>query len=239
MNMFEFLKDLGNAEVTSGKEERKSTKQELNPTNGADIRLFKDGRIFPSAELVEEFDLEYTDKDASTGNGFDVIDTRQWAGWKAEVKILLIAAVNKSKAKVDMFSATNYNEDGTAVSSVLTQGATTFGKKLITMLQEVYTEELFGEKNHVDLTIARGYDMSTEDGIYYIPKAMIKGEKKGTAKVVRREYSNLYPLVIFEAKSNEVTNEEGEYITAEITEEEDSLNTFEVFTATSNEELVD
>jgi hypothetical protein len=203
--MFDFLKNLGDVEVTSGKVEGQSTRivrKDANPTNGADLRLFKDGSVYPSKELVAEFELEYTNKDTVTGNGFDVIDTRTWAGWKADTHVLLIAPISKSKSKVDLFDQTKYNEDGTPISTVVDQGSNTFGKKLLTMISEIYGDVDFTDKSYVDLVIGRGYNFATEEGIYYIPKAVVKGDKKGAIKVVRREYTSLYPLVIFQEESS-------------------------------------
>src|SRR6187551_1206779 len=136
-----------------------------NPTSLA-IRLWKDGSVFPSQALVDQFDLEYkiatitkvalplkegqTEEDqkfkneyyyvSGPGNGFDVIDSRRWPSYKADGDTLFISPVQKDQAKVDLFSSVGYNEeDGTPKNSVMEQGANSFGKStLLDAVKEIY-----------------------------------------------------------------------------------------------------
>jgi hypothetical protein len=181
--------------------ERGSRKLETNPTNGADFRLFKDGRIFPSLSLVEEFNLQYSAKGAAQGNGFDVFSTKNWKSYptNAPGHAVLIASINKAMPKVDVFSSTKYGADGTPVSKVEEQGAKTFGEELIDLLKDIYGFDFNEESNFVDLKIIREQRVSNSDNIYYIPKKVKKGVNAGQIEHIRRENLVLNPLVIFEA----------------------------------------
>lgn len=220
--------------------------QERNPTNGAHLRLFKDGRLYPSAELVAKFNLEYTDIATKGGNGFDVTESSRWTNTASNPNTcIFISAIPKAEPKVDLFGSTTYfgpkdelpegKKVGDAASSAITQGPATFGKKLIVMLREAYNldstivegteggiDPLFGEKNHVDLFIAEKYPVTLPDGIYYLPKQVSSGENKGEWTVVRRENITMFPLVVFtpECVTTEVVSESvNETVTEAVIEE--------------------
>jgi hypothetical protein len=179
----------------------KVPKTQKNPTN-ADLRLFADGSIYPSKELVEEFQLEYQKKDSDLPEfGFDVFETSKWGMWPAQQHFVVITQVSKHAKKVDLFSKTGYDKDtGEPRSSVIDQGAGTFGKRLITMLEETYEVDLFKNGNSfVDLLIAKDSPVpGTKNGIYNIPKMIVKGAKAGTYSTERRENITVYPLIISE-----------------------------------------
>src|SRR5690242_3099494 len=97
------------------------------PKNGASIRVYKNGSVYPSKEVVDRFNLEYSAKGSDTpGTGFDIVDTRKWPVFptsnpithEAVPAVILIASVSKNAPKVDLFAQTTYNEDGTPYSSV-------------------------------------------------------------------------------------------------------------------------
>ena len=167
------------------------TPMERNPTNGASLRLFKDGSVYPSLEAVGKYDLEYA---GTTGNGFDVIDSRNWAMYPQGAQpVVFIAAVSKKAGLVDLFASAKKES-----ISVLTQGSKTFGPELITMLQEVYgVEDLFATQKYVDLVIVEDVTMPSLDGIYNVPKVTAKGEHKGEATTKRRENITVNPLALF------------------------------------------
>lgn len=126
-----------------------------NP-EGTKIRLFKNGAIYPSKELVENYALEYLPKDSEEkAFGFDIMSSKSFPNTAhLESSFLILAVVLKSLTKVDVFGSTKYYSaedvsklaaEGTEVvegqpkSSVLDQGNTTFGKDvLIPMLKEIY-----------------------------------------------------------------------------------------------------
>jgi hypothetical protein len=251
--MFNFLNNIQieeNApEVKVTKGGNGPVKQERNPSNGAHLRLFKDGKVYPSLALIDRFNLEYTDIATKGGNGFDITDSRKWTNTaKNPNAVLFISAVAKSSPKVDLFGSCTYyktgddipegKKAGDAKSSVVDQGPVTFGKQLIVMLREVYNldvttstdeegnevseDNLFGKSNFVDLFIAEDHGVTLPDGIYWLPKTITKGDNKGQQDVQRRENITMYPLVVF--KEEYVTNE---ITTAhEVTEEESVSSEF-------------
>lgn len=184
------------------------TKQELNPTNGASLRLFKDGSIYPSQELVDKYNLEYT-KDKS-GNGFDVFSSKDWNMYPSEntQHVVFINAIPKSENRVDLFgSAREVNGEFT---SVMEQGSKTFGEILINMIQDTYGIILFENSKYVDLMIVEDISIPASDGIYFIPKMVNKGENKGSMTTVRRENIIVNPLTLFKVEDKVETTVEVE-----------------------------
>lgn len=136
------------------------SRKEWNPTSGLVIRVWKDGSIFPSQELVDKFDLGYrkqlpedelaalkeSNRKPDMGNGFDVADSQDFPTFKTPQRLLIISPVAKTEGKVDLFGSVAYRkvdeEDGKAgepLISVMDQGTTTFGKDfLIPAIEEIY-----------------------------------------------------------------------------------------------------
>ena len=202
---FDFLKNttLTVVEKTVAKTSTGKTAMQRNPTNGASLRLFKDGSVYPSQDVVTKYKLEYSNfvpnnntlgyEEYVTPNGFDVIDSRTWAQYPQDAQpVVFIAAVPKKSGLVDLFSSAKV--EGT---SVMTQGSKTFGLELITMLQEVYNVELFTTQKYVDLTIVDNVELPSLDGIYNVPKTVAKGENKGMITTKRRENITVNPLALF------------------------------------------
>lgn len=129
-------------------------KKDWNPSTGLVIRLWKDGSVFPSADLVKYFDLDYrnqlTEEEVAAikegtlekpfrGNGFDVIDSNDFPAFQIGQRVLIIAPAEKDLGKVDLFSSVGYNEDNTPKVTVMDQGAVTFGKDfLIPRVEEIF-----------------------------------------------------------------------------------------------------
>lgn len=157
MSKLGFLKNV----VVAAQEQPKPTrngggaKKDWNPASGLVIRLWKDGSVFPSQELVSKFALEYENalteeeiaaikEDATKkpfrGNGFDVIDSADFPAFNlGGARVLIIAPAEKDLGKVDLFSSVGYNDDGTPKVTVMDQGAVTFGKDfLIPHVEEIY-----------------------------------------------------------------------------------------------------
>lgn len=210
---FDFLKNttLTVVEKTVAKSSTGKTAMQRNPTNGASLRLFKDGSVYPSMDAVTKYNLEYSNfvpnnntlgyEEYVTPNGFDVIDSRKWSQYPSNAQpVVFIAAVPKKSGLVDLFASAKV--EGT---SVMTQGSKTFGLELITMLQEVYNVELFTTQKWVDLTIVDNVELPSLDGIYNVPKTVAKGENKGMVTTKRRENITVNPLALFtvEAMSTE------------------------------------
>ena len=129
-------------------------KKDWNPASGLVIRLWKDGSVFPSEQLVKHFDLEYrnqlTEEEVAAikegtlekpfrGNGFDVIDSVDFPAFQIGQRVLIIAPAEKDLGKVDLFSSVGYNDDNTPKVTVMDQGAVTFGKDfLIPRVEEIF-----------------------------------------------------------------------------------------------------
>ena len=228
-----FLSFLGSAQVEqisgpSRKGGGRAKQWTPNPTLLA-IRLWRDGSVFPSKAAIDKFDLEYrncsitkvplplkegqTESDqkykneytfsAGPGNGFDVIDSRVWANYKADGHMLFISPVSKDEPKVDLFARVDYEDDGTPKNKVEEQGSATFGKDvLLAAVEELYgiklTEEL--GKDYVDLVIFDEFDginitekFSTP--VMLAPKRVVRGADKGKPDYIRRENALVYGLV--------------------------------------------
>jgi len=208
---FDFLKNvtINKVEETPKKTSTGRVAQEKNPKSGLTLRLFKDGAIYPSAELVDKFNLEYN-KD-KTGNGFDIFSSANWSQYPTDAdNVVFISAVSKDNARVDLFgSAREVNGE---LTSVMSQGSKTFGVELIPMLESVYGVKLFEDKKYVDLQVVE--EVKLEQEILYVPKMVMKGEHKGMMTTERRENVSLYPLAIL---SN---NEGSEVVNGEVEEPE-------------------
>lgn len=134
-------------------------------------------------------------------NGFDVFMLHTWTqaeNRESMPNVILVAVSPKKSDKVDLFSNTKYNDDGTPKSSVLDQGALTFGKDaLLPMIKEVYGIEI-GEEGFLDLEVVVSENVRSisPSGIFNLPKLITRGEKKGKADFVRRENVDIFPLVV-------------------------------------------
>jgi len=161
-----------------------------NP-EGLTIRVFNDGSVYPSTDLVAKFDLEYkNDNDPNQGNGLDVVDTAEWSIFAGQPRVIMVGLTPKSNPKVDLFASCRHNEDGTPKSSVLTQGSVN------TYLLDLVRENgwLNDEQKYVDLKVMTEYEFKTKDGLAFIPKTITKGTKAGDKTYSRRENSVFYPV---------------------------------------------
>jgi hypothetical protein len=217
-NPLSFIGNMQLVEVAPTSSGARSPKKDRNPSDAfMGIRIFKDGSVYPSKALTDSFNLEYqqavitvektaTGKDKklyeypnSPGNGFDVWDTKQWANqYKEETRLLVVAIVPKTEAKVDLFAGTKYDDDGSPKSSVLDQGASTFGATMLPLLKEIYGIDTAAEDfEHTDLAVAVSADLSaaSPNGIFLIPKEISRGANKGQMEYIRRENVKIFPLV--------------------------------------------
>jgi hypothetical protein len=154
---FDFLKEVKMQVPEMPARKSGGPRKAVNPEN-ADLRLFADGSIYPSAALVEAYKLEYGNKPEDvtttnelgeekkkrgvvTGFGFDVIDSEDFNNVLniGANKCIWISPVPREEGRVDLFASVTYNEDGTPKTSVLEQGSTTFGKEvMIPLLEKAY-----------------------------------------------------------------------------------------------------
>ncbi len=200
---FDFLKTMELKEIEKAPLTPSNSK---SPGPNADLRLFADGSLYPSAGLVALHHLEYQPEGSETPeNGYDVFVSTDWGQYTGDVPFVALALVSKHEPRVSLFSQTKY-KDGKPVSSVLTQ-KTTAGEDLITALSKVYLEKseegkpaesLFGDKPYLDLAIMTTEPLKTASGVYHLPKTVAKGKDVGKPTYVRRENILIFPLTIVE-----------------------------------------
>ena len=187
---------LNNVVIEAPKAEKapRVTKEEKLPA-GLTLRVFANGKVFPSQQLVNDFTLEYVGKESAIKpKGVDIIKSSGLAGYPMSApQCLLFAATPKSCPKVDLFQQCGYDEAGNPKASVLTQGGGTFGIQLLSMIEEVYGITV--EKgNYIDLQVLVDISPKVPE-VVFIPKTVASGEKKGEPTVVRRENITIFPLV--------------------------------------------
>lgn len=224
----DFLMNVTIADVADKITTRVGVKKQRNP-EGLTIRVFRDGSVYPSHDLVEMFDLEYTHKDEKEcGFGFDIIDTDLYPQIKFGKRLLLINPVSRSQAKVDLFGTTGYNaETGFPLLSVMEQGSKTFGEQdLVPSIEAIYgikfkqritpTEEnktgWDDGVDYVDMAIVanpvdnKPWKLAGNRTIAFLPKKVSRGKDKGEISTIRREDPNFYAFlpaeVVEEAKGD-------------------------------------
>ena len=167
-----------------------------NP-EGLTLRVFSNGKIYPSQDLVTLLNLEYTTKDTATNNnGLDIFKSTDWGMFPVDApqKYIFIAPVPKDSPKVDLFGQVGYSEEGRPKNSVMEQGGGSFGEQMLEMISEVYGITL--EKgSFLDLEVKSEVVVKSPNDVYFIPKTVARGEKKGQITVVRRENISVMPLV--------------------------------------------
>ena len=202
---FDFLKNMELKEIEKTPVSSPNSKV---PAPGAHLRLFADGSVYPSAELVALHHLEYQPTDSDQPEmGYDVFVSTDWGQYTGAIPFVALALVSKHEPKVSLFSQTKYNDDKTPKSSVLTQ-KTTAGEELIKALSAVYLEKpednLFENKAYLDLALLLDQPLAkTTSGVYHLPKTVVKGKDAGKATYVRRENIQIFPLTIVEESVNQ------------------------------------
>ena len=211
--------------ITPEKETRVNVaKTDKYPTEGTVIRVWANGNIFPSPELVKELNLEYGSSAIQAGgNGLDVFAFSKLPNAPQIAQdCIMISAVAKTAPKVDLFGSCKYDELGQPKSSVLTQGGGTFGEELIAMIKEVYGIEI-PKGTYLDLEVK--LDISPKvSPIVYLPKTIDRGPKKGQLDVARRENITIYPLVPIVSDQESAATEEVD----EVVEEQPTMERKEI-----------
>lgn len=161
--------------------------------SGLAIRIFADGSVFPSDELIASGDLHYrnNDKGEKLGNGIDIIDSKTWDKLQDKPRTILAYFVPKKEAKVELFSSYRSNANGVPQSQVAVQGNKS--QLLLTLVKELgYMTE---EQKYCDLEMLTSVSVTSPDGIMFVPKTVERGEKAGELTYVRRESITIYPLL--------------------------------------------
>ncbi len=174
------------------------------PGDDVDIRVFANGRIFPSKIFADGYNLEYQNREvlpdgsfAIKGNGLDIFNSKDWGVIQGKLpdELIFVASVSKTAAKVDIWGSTKYDENNTPKASVFTQGAATYGKNtLVPMLTDIYGID-WENTAYVDLKVA-DETITSADEIYHIPKRVAAGQNKGKNTYVRREHLEIHPLLV-------------------------------------------
>lgn len=177
------------------------------PTD-ADLRVFANGKVFPSEAFAAKYDLEFQpriqggtlEKPTYTtpGNGLDVFSSKKWGMIMGQLptELIFCTVVPKSSPKVDMFAATKYNADNTPIASVFTQGASVFSKDvLVPMIADIYGIN-WDAVEYVDLVVATDNPLVSPNGVYHLPKVVSSGPLKGEDTYIRRENLTICPLLI-------------------------------------------
>lgn len=175
--------------------------KEKVPTEGLVLRIFADGKVYPSGPLMDKFDLEYRmDADGNKlGNGIDVIDSHEWKLFKDYPRMIIFGITPKAYPKVELFATTRANDDGSPKASVLTQGSVS-----VTLLELVRSMGyLTEEQKYCDLVVVVDHPITTQDGIAFIPKTIERGGKKGERTYERRENITFYPVTTVEMMQEE------------------------------------
>lgn len=187
------------------------------PVEGAHLRVFKNGRVYPSEKLAEDFGLHYLPKQeiidpegnmevSVVGNGLDIFSSDDWKQVQGlEERILFVAAIKRQEKpgklapKMDLFGSCQYKE-GLPATDIYTQGPSTFGKtRLVHMLADVYGVN-WDESKFVDVVISFENEMpKTIENVYQLPKLIQRGDNQGKAEYIRRENLNIYPIFVLEA----------------------------------------
>jgi hypothetical protein len=169
---------------------RLRTPKSLNP-EGLTLRIFSNGVVYPSQELVDKFNLEYQPKDsAKPSNGFDFFDSQLWTPLATQPRMIIFGIVSKEEPKVDLFGTCRFATDGQPKSSVINQG--TASPELLALVRSMgYLTE---EQKYCDLELVVEYPIKPQDGIAYIPKLLERGEKAGELTSIRRENVTFYPV---------------------------------------------
>lgn|SRR5690606_3907701 len=171
-----------------------------NPT-GVSLRIFRTGEVYPSEQLVKNFDLEYRAKGQHQGNGLDFFISTDWEFLKQYPAFLAMVVVPRSTKKVQVFQYCRYADNGTPKSSVMTQGV-----KSQTLLDMVNKLGFFDDpdKQYVDLVVQQAYKIESENGLYWLPRTITKGPTKGDIVYERRENVSIYPVLPNTPKTDEV-----------------------------------
>lgn len=223
-NFLDFLASAEVEEVAPGATGGPRKQRNPNPAILA-IRVWKDGSVYPSEALKDKFNLEYPqvtyvttpvppkkEGDAPTskktiqypkepGNGFDVIDSRVWGAYKGGNNALFIAAVPKDAPKVSLFGTCTWDENGKPKTSVMEQGAVTFGEAvLLPAIKDIYGIDLLAEgseKEFVDMIVFDTFKDSTgkehnltamlSKPLTLVPKRVTRGKDKDKDDYERRE----------------------------------------------------
>lgn len=199
----EQFKHLTNLVVDDTKERKQRTTKfdEVAGLKGNVVRLYANGEVYPSKDLVDKFNLEYGRK-GEGGNGFDVVDSTEWKPTEKLQRTIFFGVVSKDQPKVDLFAQVRYNEMDEPINSVRTQG--TKSKLLVDVARSM---GWLTDQKYVDLEVVTSYPVTAKDGISYVPKQVERGEQKGAKTYERRENVTFFPVTVINFNQVETTTQ--------------------------------
>jgi hypothetical protein len=228
---FDFLNNI----TLEAVETKKTTKKIIVklPPNNVDLRVFANGKIYPSEAFAKKYELDFSPRvtvtadDGSTktivqGCGLDIFKSEDWHMWPKEAPSLLFATViPKSEPKVALWGSCQYDTEGAPKSSIMTQGTNTFSKTILLNYLKDVLNVVWEATEFVDLVMAETAVPSPNDsGVFYLPKTVTSGPRKGEPDAVRREGISIFPLVLAEKEAEEVVQEQEVVADIEITDVE-------------------
>ena len=229
---FDFLNNITLEAVETKKTTKKVTVK--LPPNNVDLRVFANGKIYPSEAFAKRHSLDFsprvtitipednTSKTIVQGCGLDIFKSEDWHMWPKEAPSLLFAAiVPKSEPKVALWGSCQYDTEGAPKSSIMTQGTNTFSKTILLDYLKDVLNVVWEATEFVDLKMADTAVPSPNDsGVFYLPKTVTSGPRKGEPDAVRREGISIFPLVLAEKETEEnaeeVVQEEKKEVVADI-----------------------
>lgn len=219
------------------------------PTEG-DLIVFSTGAIYPSESLVARYNLEYKPKalvvDAlgnetyeEVGNGLDIFESKNWSMIDLPIELLMVAVSAKKEAKVDVWGTCKFDEEGTPVSSVLTQGKVTFAKaQLLGMITSAYGVD-WNVTDYVELSLVESRVMVSPTGRYNLPTVVSRGANKGELTEKSRTEVPVFPLVMVkEVKKEGAISPEGLTDVEVLAEPEDMVSETPLASVEATEEEV-
>ncbi len=108
---------------------------------------------------------------------------------------MLIGAVPKGSARLDLFNLVKRDENGIPETSVLEQGSASFGKELLAYLEEAYGVTP-NEDGYVDLNIRQDITIPVSSTFIMVPKKFARGDKAGSLTYEKREHMAIHPLAV-------------------------------------------
>lgn len=233
-----FLSNVKPKEVETKKRAPRPTLAKY-PVEGADFRVYKNGRVFTAPATAEKYALEFVPKvevdvldkegavtgsrETQAGNGLDFFSSEDWQQVSFEQQILFMAITPRDgNSKIDVYGSTSYDEEGEPKRSIDTNTISTFAKEwLVPQLQEIYDVD-FEENDFVDLKINEEYKIETAKGVYSLPKTVSRGEAKGEQVFITRKNIDVFPVTVFEAPAEETKQVDLEESIEEVTAEKEA-----------------
>lgn len=207
---------------------RTKVEKQLAPNEGYDLRVFENGSVYPTQEIVNKLNLEYKPAYASPSNdhdvsyrgfGFDIIDPADCISLKTAVEagmptgFIILGHTPRVDGKVDIFRSTRYDEQENPKSTVLDQGAPS---DLAELIFAKYGDNAFGNQEnkvgYVDVKILTDNVIpNPSTGVIIVNKFTNKKDRDEPVKTyVNRKNTTMFPLdvkVYAEVQESDEVNE--------------------------------